>query len=55
MQSRKLVTQKVSTCWKRILSAIHEQSANINQGVDRASKEEQGAYIGVEVQGPFKP
>ena len=26
-----------------ILSAIHEQSADINQGVDRASKEEQGA------------
>jgi S-adenosylmethionine synthetase len=24
-------------------SAIHEQSADINQGVDRASKEEQGA------------
>jgi S-adenosylmethionine synthetase len=26
-----------------VLSAIHEQSADINQGVDRASKEEQGA------------
>jgi S-adenosylmethionine synthetase len=26
-----------------ILSAIHEQSSDINQGVDRASKEEQGA------------
>jgi S-adenosylmethionine synthetase len=26
-----------------ILSAIHEQSADINQGVDRASKEDQGA------------
>lgn len=26
-----------------ILSAIHEQSADINQGVDRANKEEQGA------------
>jgi S-adenosylmethionine synthetase len=26
-----------------ILSAIHEQSADINQGVDKASKEEQGA------------
>src|SRR5204863_1123272 len=26
-----------------ILSAIHEQSADINQGVDRAAKEEQGA------------
>ncbi|PZP51331.1 MAG: methionine adenosyltransferase [Pseudopedobacter saltans] len=26
-----------------ILSAIHEQSADINQGVDRAKKEEQGA------------
>ncbi|KIX20810.1 S-adenosylmethionine synthase [Flavobacterium sp. 316] len=26
-----------------ILSAIHEQSADINQGVDRATKEEQGA------------
>ena len=26
-----------------ILSAIHEQSGDINQGVDRASKEEQGA------------
>ena len=26
-----------------VLSAIHEQSADINQGVDKASKEEQGA------------
>lgn len=26
-----------------VLSAIHEQSADINQGVDRASKEDQGA------------
>ena len=26
-----------------VLSAIHEQSPDINQGVDRASKEEQGA------------
>jgi S-adenosylmethionine synthetase len=26
-----------------VLSAIHEQSADINQGVDRANKEEQGA------------
>ena len=26
-----------------VLSAIHEQSADINQGVDRATKEEQGA------------
>ena len=26
-----------------ILSAIHEQSADINQGVDKANKEEQGA------------
>ena len=26
-----------------VLSAIHEQSADINRGVDRASKEEQGA------------
>ena len=26
-----------------VLSAIHEQSSDINQGVDRASKEEQGA------------
>jgi S-adenosylmethionine synthetase len=26
-----------------VLSAIHEQSADINQGVDRAAKEEQGA------------
>ncbi|HRP59078.1 MAG TPA: S-adenosylmethionine synthetase N-terminal domain-containing protein, partial [Vicingus sp.] len=26
-----------------ILSAIHEQSADINQGVDRKKKEEQGA------------
>ena len=26
-----------------VLSAIHEQSADINQGVDRASREEQGA------------
>jgi S-adenosylmethionine synthetase len=26
-----------------ILSAIHEQSADINQGVDRANPEEQGA------------
>ncbi|MDO7712831.1 MAG: methionine adenosyltransferase, partial [Schleiferiaceae bacterium] len=26
-----------------VLSAIHEQSADINQGVDRSSKEEQGA------------
>ncbi|WP_338407428.1 methionine adenosyltransferase [uncultured Flavobacterium sp.] len=26
-----------------VISAIHEQSADINQGVDRASKEEQGA------------
>src|SRR5215216_82201 len=26
-----------------ILSAIHEQSSDINQGVDRKSKEEQGA------------
>jgi S-adenosylmethionine synthetase len=26
-----------------VLSAIHEQSQDINQGVDRASKEEQGA------------
>src|SRR3979411_3129672 len=26
-----------------VLSAIHEQSADINQGVDRKSKEEQGA------------
>jgi S-adenosylmethionine synthetase len=26
-----------------ILSAIHEQSADINQGVDRSSPEEQGA------------
>src|SRR5690554_4059338 len=26
-----------------ILSAIHEQSADINQGVDRANKEDQGA------------
>ncbi len=26
-----------------ILSAIHEQSSEINQGVDKASKEEQGA------------
>src|ERR1043165_9764894 len=26
-----------------VLSAIHEQSADINQGVDRAQKEEQGA------------
>ncbi len=26
-----------------VFSAIHEQSADINQGVDRASKEEQGA------------
>ncbi|NIA01126.1 methionine adenosyltransferase, partial [Massilia sp. CCM 8734] len=26
-----------------ILSAIHEQSADINQGVDRAKPEEQGA------------
>jgi S-adenosylmethionine synthetase len=25
-----------------ILSAIHEQSADINQGVDRSSPEEQG-------------
>ncbi len=37
----------MNTCLKPILveflSAIHEQSADINQGVDRASKEEQGA------------
>jgi S-adenosylmethionine synthetase len=26
-----------------ILSAIHEQSADINQGVDRANPEDQGA------------
>src|ERR1700709_2189152 len=26
-----------------VLSAIHEQSADINQGVDRSSKEDQGA------------
>ena len=26
-----------------VLSALHEQSADINQGVDRAKKEEQGA------------
>ncbi|MBT7489655.1 MAG: methionine adenosyltransferase, partial [Flavobacteriales bacterium] len=26
-----------------VLTAIHEQSADINQGVDRSSKEEQGA------------
>jgi S-adenosylmethionine synthetase len=26
-----------------ILSAIHEQSADINQGVDKKKKEEQGA------------
>src|SRR5690606_40718664 len=26
-----------------ILSAIHEQSADINQGVDKSNKEEQGA------------
>lgn len=26
-----------------VLSAIHEQSADINRGVDRATKEEQGA------------
>ena len=28
-----------------VLSAIHEQSADINQGVDRASKEEHKKYI----------
>ena len=28
-----------------VLSALHEQSADINQGVDRAKKEEQRAAI----------
>jgi len=43
-----------------VLSAIHEQSSDINQGVDKNKPEEQGAgdqakYIGVGVNGPFKP
>ena len=30
-----------------VLSAIHEQSADINQGVDKANKEDQGAGVSV--------
>ncbi len=29
--------------WCGVLSAIHEQSADINQGVDKINEEEQGA------------
>ena len=47
MSSIKLGIQKVPICSMEIhvecLSAIHEQSPDINRGVDRASPEEQGA------------
>ena len=43
----KLDTQKENICLMRnscgVLSAIHEQSPDINQGVERASLEDQGA------------
>jgi len=44
---RRSAIPRVSICLKRtavgIFSAIHEQSADINQGVDKKKKEEQGA------------
>jgi S-adenosylmethionine synthetase len=44
--SLRKITRNQNICLRRILwysSAIHEQSADINQGVDRSSPEEQGA------------
>ena len=47
MLSVKLDILNQSTCFEAnscgIFSAIHEQSADINQGVERKKKEEQGA------------